>query len=138
MALENIQNYLIGIIVFVLIISGGVYIVGDFYLADSSIDTENSIGNFSASMNKANEVTTSVNEIKDSIDAEPGILGWLNALIGSAFQGLKAMFGTLSFMNVVADDAATFFGIPLFLVTLVSLITVVIIAFAIWSAIMRV
>jgi hypothetical protein len=145
MALENIQNYIIGIIIFCIVITGGTFIIGQFYLSDSSIDTSGATKNFSDTMNKATEVTVAVNNVETSITGEggdtvnnAGALGVLNALIGSAFDGLQAIFGSLSFMGVLASDTANIFGIPAIYLSLIALIATVVIAFAIWSAIMRV
>jgi hypothetical protein len=142
MGLEGVQNYMIGVILFVVVITSGVFVIGNFYSSDVSIDSGNQIGQFNRSLSKASEVTTSVNELQSGIvnvnEEDAGVLGWLNSLVGSIFRGLKAIFGTLSFMNVAADETASLFGMPTFIFPLILLIVTVIIGFAIYSAITKV
>lgn len=141
MGLEGIQNYMIGIILFIIVITGGVYVIGTFRDSNTSLDTVGEINSFNQSLNKAANITTSVNQLDQQIQAvnsqDVGILGWLNALVGSIYNGLAAIGGTLSFMSVAASETAAIFGIPSFIFPLILLIVTVIIGFAIWSAITR-
>lgn len=142
MGLEGVQNYIIGVILFVVVIASGVFVLGSFYSVDSSIDSVGQVSQFNESLNKASSVTASVGALDSSIQSvsseNVGILGWLNALVGSIFNGLKAIGGTLSFMNVAASESASMFGVPAFIFPLVLLIVTVIIGFAIYSAITKV
>ena len=141
MGLEGIQNYMIGIILFIIVISGGVYIIGTFKDSNTSLDTVGEINSFNQSLNKAANITSSVNKLDQQIQSvnsqDVGILGWLNALVGSVYNGLAAIGGTLSFMTIVASETSAIFGIPSFIFPLILLIITVIIGFAIWSAITR-
>jgi hypothetical protein len=141
MGLDNIQNYMIGIILMIVIVTSGVLIMGDFTIIDTTLDDTNEIGTFSRTLNKSAEITESVGNIETSIDRvtteNTGVLGWLNALVGSVFNGLKAVGGTLSFMDVAAAETGEIFGIPSEILGLIMLITIIIIGFAIYSAIMR-
>jgi hypothetical protein len=137
MALDDLQNYIIGVILFVLVITSGVVMLGTFNNSDNTLDTAGEINAFNNSLNKASEVTLAVGSIQESIDSVGNetndALGWLNVLVGSAYNGVRAVGGSMSFMTVAMADAARIFGIPSFVVGLVSLIVVVIIVFAIWS-----
>lgn len=138
MGLENIQNYMIGIVVMIVIVTSGVLILGDFTAIDSTLDNTNQVGQFNQTLAKADEITTSVTEIENSIKSvDKGVLGWLDALVGSVFNGLQAVGNTLSFMDSAAHETGDIFGIPSEIIGLIILITIIIIGFAIYSAIMR-
>lgn len=141
MALDNLQNYMIGVVFFVIVISGGAFMMSSFYSADPTIDTIGDISTFNASLNKANDITLAVDDIDGSIQSitaeDAGALGWLDALVGSTFSGLQALGHTLGFMNVATAEAANILGVPPFIIPLILLVVIIIIGFAIWSAIMR-
>jgi hypothetical protein len=142
MGLENIQKIMIGVVMAIIIITSGVFMIGSFTASDSSIDSANQVGDFNATLDKSVEITTSVNNIQTSIDSvseeKAGVLGWLNALIGSVFNGLKSIGDTLGFISIASTNAANLFGIPSFILPLLVLIIVIIIGFAIWAAIFKV
>ena len=143
MGLDDLKNYVVGVILFVVVITGGIFMLGSFYDSDSSLDSTGQIHAFNNSFAKASEVTSSVNAMNSSLNVDEkdaGFLGlgWINALIGSAFNGLKAVYGSLSFMTVVGSEASGMFGIPYSIVALIVLIITVIVVFAIWAAITRV
>lgn len=138
MALESMQNYIIGVILFVIVISGGVFILGNFYAVDNSIDASNRVGSFNNTLNKASEVTLAVEGIDSSIEQNnTSPLGWVDVVFGSAYNGLRAVKSSMGFMGVATKEAGGLFGVPPFITVLLALIFVVIIAFAIWSAVTR-
>ena len=142
MGLDNIQNYMIGIVLMIVMVTSGVLFIGSFNEADTTLGGTTDITYFNQTLNKANEITGSVNEIKQSINdvsvSNTGALGWLNALIGSVFDGLRAIGGTLSFMDVAATESGELFGIPGEIVGLLILISIILIGFGIYAAVMRV
>ena len=143
MALDEVKGYLIGVIMFIVVITGGVIAFSSFTAYDSSIDSTNQIGAFNQTFNKAANITTSVTKIQQSVDRAStnggGPLGWLNALVGSAYEGLTAISSSMRFVGIVADDTADFFNVPFILplITLITLVITLIIAFGIWSAITK-
>ena len=143
MALENIQNYIVGLLLFVVIITGGVVSMGEFSSRNVALSNA-PVTDFEASFNKSAEITDTVGEISSSIDSvstrEAGALGWLSALLGSAFNGLKAVGQSLGFVDSLGEDTVSFLGVPAIypMMALIILIVTVVIGFAIWSAIMRV
>lgn len=143
MSLDNIQNYMIGIVLLVIVFTGGIYMFGAFSSYDSTLDSANEVSQFNKSIASANKITDSVNAIDESIqgvssDSNSGVLGWLNVLVGSAFNGLKAIGSSLSFMSTATTEVGAILGIPSFVIPLLLLVVIIIIGFAIWSAIMRV
>jgi hypothetical protein len=140
MGLDDVKSYMIGVILFILVIASGVFILGSFYSEDSSIDMVGQVSQFNSSLNLASNMTTAAQGVSDSIEKagnSSSPLGWLDVLVGSTFTGLKAISGTMSFMNVAAAQSSSMFGIPSFVYPLLVLIILLIIAFAIWSAITR-
>ena len=144
MSLTTVQNTVIGLILLiVIVVSGGSYLTA-FSANDSSLDSQDQIGNFNRTLNKAATVTQSANDIRDSItsldSSNAGIFGIFNVLLSSAYNGLKTMFGSLDFISTGLSDAMSLMGFgdldPI--VALISLVTIVIIGFAIWAAIARV
>ena len=144
MGLDNIQNYIIGTILFILVVTGGIYLFGSFYSGHSDLDPTGDMTTFNKTMQLASNVTTSVNKLNETLsdvtDTETSFagLGWLNALVGSAFNGLKAVANSISFMFIAGSEIFNYFGMPSFVFPLIVLVVIVIIVFAIWSAIMRV
>lgn len=142
MGLDSIQGIMIGAVMAIIIITTGIFMLGSFTAVDSNLDTADQIGNYSGTLDKSTEITDSVNQIKSSIDSvteeKAGVLGWLNALIGSVFKGLKSVGNTLSFIGVASEETATNLGVPSFIMPLLVLIIFIIIGFAIWAAVMRV
>ena len=143
MALDDIKNLIIGSLLFVVIITGGMFFLGSFLNYDSNIDNTGKITVFNNTLNKATEVTAAAENIQtsvESISTNPGPLGWFDALFGSIYNGLKAMFSSLSFINTLMIESTNFFGFDVVtpMITLIGLCVVVIIGFAIWSAITKV
>lgn len=139
MGLDNVKYLLIGIIVCIAVVTGGILTLNSFYNAQPSLDSVGDINQFNATMNKANEINQTVGSISSSINdvGDTGLLGWLNALVGSTFKGLKATGQSVSFLNVMVTDTSRSFGIPSAIVTILLLIIPIILIFAIWSAITK-
>lgn len=142
MGLEAIKEYMIGIILMIVIVTSGVIVMTSFSSKDSSIDNTNQVGYFNSTLNKANNITNSVEELQGSVEditaEKVGVLGWINALVGSVFGGIKTLLITLGFMNTASTESANMFSIPPSIVALLVLITVLIVLFALYEAIMRV
>ncbi len=139
--IDEIKAYMIGVILFICIMVGGIFVMGGFLSSNPSLDSSQDIERFNNTFELSNQITTSVNgissNIQDATTSDPGILGWINVFFNSAFRGLAAIGGTLNFMVVAAVEGSTMFGIPGFLIGLLTLIITVIIGFAIWAAITR-
>jgi hypothetical protein len=74
----------------------------------------------------------------EAASAEDANVGdYINVLFNTAFNGLQAVGHTMGFVDVAANDAGEILNIPPFVIPLVLLVTIIIIGFAIWAAIMR-
>ena len=139
MGLNDIRNYIIGTILFVIVVFAGVLTLGSFHGANPSLDSSQ-LEYFNESLSLSENVTSAVQGIDDSIassSSSPGPLGWLNGLLGSVWNGVKATRGTLSFVGVAVSEISDMFGVPRAISGLIMLIPVVIIAFAIWIVVVR-
>ena len=136
----KISDYLIGIIIFTMVIVGGISMMTIFQSKNSAfLDTEK-FSKFNDTFNTYDDVVQETGSIESSItnsNPDPGLFGVLNGLIQGAWQVLKLMFGSLSFMTAVWTGLYTIFGVPLWVGVLIGSIVIVLIAFAIWSAIFQ-
>lgn len=135
-----IRHYLIGIIVFTLVIVGGVSMIGIFRESNPSFGDTDKYTQFNRTFNKMDDITTQVNNLENTIENEEpewGVFGVLNALISSGWNTLKLMFNSLDFMDDAFEGVSSFFGVPAWIPALVSLIVTIIIAFVIYSAIFQ-
>jgi hypothetical protein len=137
MGLESLKFYLIGIVLSVVIVTGGLYVLGAFYSSSPSLDPSGKINEFDLHFNATTNVTSGINGMSNSINTastgSTGILGWLNAIIQSVFGGVKTLFTSFSFVGVMGNYVAYEFGIPPVMMGLILLIITIIIIFAIWS-----
>lgn len=139
MGLSDIKSYMIGLVLFVVLISGGIFTMVSLKASNPTLDSSR-ITAFNTTFNKADNITTAVNGIGDSINAagdKPGALGWFNVLFGSAWQGLKTVFSSLGFVKGLILAVAEVFSVPPAIALLITLIPIIIIVFAIWGAIIQ-
>lgn len=128
------QSYIIGILIFTLVIVGGVSILGSFKINDGQT------AEFNKTFNKMNDVTGAVDDLQGGIenaDTDFGVFGVLNSLISSAWQSLKLLFTSLGFMTTAFGGMTTMFGVPAWIPLIFASIITVIIIFAIYSAIFQ-
>lgn len=134
------RNYIFGIIIFTLFIVGGVSMLADLQAADPTFIDAEKYNQFNRTFNKVDELGSSVNNLQSNIEnseTDLGFFGVLNALISSAWNTLKLMFGSFGFMNDVFMGTHEIFGVPAFIISIVFMFITVIIAFSIYSAIFQ-
>ena len=141
MGLDSIKYYVIGVIFLVVVVGGGMFMMGSIRSIDPTIDPSNDVGYINNTMNQASGLTNAVNGIGDSVNSvsnsNTGILGWLNALIGSAYNGLSAIGSSFGFIGTMVPILSQYLGIPVFLTSLILLVIIIIIAFGIWAVVTR-
>lgn len=133
------STYILAIIVFTFFIMGTIGIMGELRKSDPTFMSDPQSAAFNSTFNRYADLTSSVESLQNSTQnsgTEWGIVGALNALIGSAWNSLRLLFSSLSFMNAVFGGLQMF-GVPAWVGALAGMVVVVIIAFAIWSAIFR-
>ncbi len=140
MGLNDVRNYIIGAILFSIVIFGGVFVIGSF----NSPDLDSSrLSAFNESLGISSEVTATVGELSDTVSevgsgSSPGALGWLNTLLGSVWGVLRTLMATLGFIGTAISEAGAFFGVPSQIMGLIILIPIIIIVFALIVAIIGV
>jgi len=139
---SDIGNYIISIIIFTFFIVGGISMIASFSSYDNTfIGDAEKYQEFNNSFNTYDDIQDNVGDIESSIkntEADAGLFGFLNALIGSAWNTLKLTFSSFTFMTSAFLGLNTVFGIPVWIPTLIGLIITIIIAFAIYKAIFQV
>jgi len=144
MALDDIKSLIIGAIFFVMIIIGGGLFLSSFAASDSTLDTTNRIGALNTQLNKSNDVINATAGIKSSIDivgsGDVTSLNWFNALFGSIYYSLKASFSSIGFVSAIISDSVSYLGWDAVtpIIALFGLIIIIIIGFAMWSAVTKV
>lgn len=135
------RHLLIGAIVFVLVIAGGVSMLGLFNDADSSFLAGNEkYVQFNESFNKLEDVTNTTTQLQGSVQnatTDFGLFGVLNSLIATSWNTLTAIFTSFDFFTAIFGGLNVVFEVPLWITGLVGLIIIVILVFAIWSAIFQ-
>jgi len=131
------STYILAIIIFTFFILGGVSMMAELRQSDSTFMADENSRAFNNTFNVYTSLDTSVTGLQSSVEDagnDWGIFGVVNALIGSAWNALRLLFSSLSFMNVVFVGLGMF-GVPSWVGGLAGLTIIVIIAFAIYSSI---
>lgn len=138
MGTETLRNYVIGVIVFVLVIGGGVTMVSQLDDGKGNLESSQKYEEFNKTFNKLDEVTAEVGVLRSNIedaDTDFGTFGALNGLIANSWQGLKVLIKSFDFMDDVFSGLFSVFGVPSWITGLLSLIVVVIFVFTIYEII---
>ena len=126
----KISSYLIALLVFGMVITGIVVLLSGVTTENADLSEE--YEDFNATFNKLEQTSTSVDNLESKLKADDGqnwgVFGVLNALIGSAWETLKLVFSSFSFITAIFAGLHTWLGVPLWVTnTLYSLILVVVI-----------
>jgi len=133
------RDYLIGIIIFSLLITAGVELVTLFNRADTSFVEDTKFSSFNDTFNIRSDAEQSVSDIRDSIITKnlPSPITFISTMFLTAFQALMSLFSSLLFMNAVFTGLSTVFGIPVWATTgIISLVTIVLV-FSIIAALLQ-
>lgn len=135
------SHYIIGIILFTLLVVAGTNMISEFRLADSSFTDDTKFTEFNNTFNKMEETTAQIEEYQSNIESAEnvdfGVFGVLNGLIRNSWQVLRNIFSSFSFMNDLFSNVGKMFGIPSWAASLVISLITIIIVFAIYSAIFQ-
>jgi hypothetical protein len=134
------SNYIIGVVLFTMLIVGGVSMIAEFTAKDSSFIEGEQFSDFNKSFNKLTNVNESIANLETGIteaDPDVGVFGVLNALIQSSWNSLKLIFNSFGFMEDVFSSTSTVFGVPSWVGLLVGLLATVVLVFGIWGAIFQ-
>lgn len=133
------RTYVYGLILFTLVTVAGISMLS-IYGADNPAALTGKYTQFNESMNKLADVNTEINSLDTSVqgnDPDPGTFGVLNGLINGAWQTLRLMGSSFSFMTDAYDAMGDIFGVPSWIPGLVALLITAMVVFAIFSAIFQ-
>ena len=123
------------------VIVGGVALIAYFRAIDDSFVDDERYTNFNRTFNVYEDVTEVTNTTKTNIEnmeeANFGLLGVLGSLYNQAWQFLRLLITSLSFMGTALLGLTSIFGVPAWVVALISAIIVTLIGFAIFSIIFQ-
>lgn len=138
------KNYFFGIIIFTLVVVGGIVLITQFRDTDSTFvdNAGNTLYRFNSTFNKMSDLNSQVSKMKnDAITPQDTgffgmVNGVINGLINSAWTGLTFLFSGLTFMDDAFQGLSIFLGVPeiAFLGALLGLMVTIMIIFAIWGA----
>lgn len=135
------RHYIIGFLMFTLMIGIGVSMLGIFNANVPDYGSNGSeLSDFNETFYKLDDISDTVGELESGItnaSTDFGAFGVLNSLISGAWQTVKLLFNSLSFTKTVFAGLGTFFGVPSFVIRILTLMITAIIAFAIYSAIFQ-
>jgi len=137
----KLQTLFIASIIFTLFIVGGIAMMNLMVDVNPVMSAGEDYAKFNDTFNKIDDVTDETATLEANVKADQdtvgdwGALGVLNSLIAGAWNSLKFMFGSFTFLNDVFTGLTSMFGIPSWIPTLFFMIITVVISFAIYSAI---
>lgn len=137
------KHYLYGAILFTFMIVGVITLLTEIDNNTTGGMSENQkFQDFKKELDKRDNLTSNLGSIQTGIEGTEsesniGAFGVLNSLINKAWQTLKGLFKTVSFVGEAFTSASAIFGIPSWVMSLLLLLVVVMIAFSIWSAIFQ-
>lgn len=133
------KDYVIAIIIFSMIITGTISLIGLFNDQNSEFIEPDKYQAFNQSFNIKSDIDTSVQNIKDSIVTQnlPSPIDFIATMFLTAFQALMSLFNSLSFMTIVFDGLYAVFGIPIWVSAGISGIITIMLVFAILGAILQ-
>ncbi len=141
MALDGIKGYMVGVILGIAVIVSGIFMIGSYASSDPSLDSKSDIQQFNRTLALSQNITNSVNTMESSLATteKSGVLGWINSLFVSAFNGLKTVKTSTAFVGVAAEESADVFGVTEVkpILAIVLLVITIIILIAIYEAITR-
>ena len=137
----TLSSYIIGTIIFCLIVAGAVALIGELMQTDTSFVDNDQYTDFNKTFNTYNNILNISNKTQSNIenmqDNDFGLLGVLSSLINQAWQFLRLLFQSLSFMKTTLLSISTMFPVPAWIPTLIGAIITILIGFAIYGIIFQ-
>ena len=135
------SGYIVAIIIFTIIIVGGVSMIATFKDTDDSFVDEEKYSDFNKTFNKYQDIVDISNKTQENIenmeDADFGLFGVLNSLINQAWQFLRLLISSLSFMTSAFSGMTLMFGVPAWIPTMIIAIVTILLGFSIYSIIFQ-
>jgi len=132
------STYLIGIIFFAFIVTGGVSLFAIANNVDPSRMDANTYNEYNVTFNKLDYILEQTTQLQAQVESEPtglGDFGYLNALVSKAWNTLKLLLASFSFMGDAMEGMSNIFQVPVWMIDLLSACIVIVIVFAIFAAV---
>jgi uncharacterized BrkB/YihY/UPF0761 family membrane protein len=140
----NPRDYIIGIIIFIMLSLGGITLINEARNYNPGLLTSQEASEYSklnTTFQKLREINESISSIQEDItnteNKEFGAFGVLGGLINSAWNTLRFLFTSVSFMNAIFAGFTEFLGVPDWVSSCIIMIVIVIIVFAIYKSIFK-
>jgi len=134
------RNLIYGFIIFTMVILGGIGWMSGFAVHSPSFINNDKFKAFNNTFNKYNALDGNVTSMRDNLansQANTGVFGMLDSLVNVAWNSLKTIFTTFSFMLTAFTGISAVFGLPVWVGALVATMAVVMIVFSLYSLIFQ-
>jgi len=138
------KSYLIGIVIFVMLCLGGISMIN--YMRDYNPDllTPQELSDYeklNKTFQKLDNINDSISNIQTDITStenkEFGAFGVLGGLINSAWNTLRFLTDSVSFMTGIYGGFTEFLGVPTWVTSCITMIIIIIISFFIYKSIFK-
>ena len=133
------SSYIIGIILFMLVVGSGISMIGVFRSYDSTFTDNVNYTDIVTTFNKTEQIQDEIGGLQDDVEGgendydQYGVIG---SLIENSWSSIRLLGRSFSFMDDVFDGLSIF-GVPAWVTSLITLIISVMIIFAIYSLIFQ-
>jgi len=138
------SNYLYGFILFTLVLTSGVYLLGQYHLDNPAMQGQAQYQQFNKTFNKATQLSSELGKLQGNIEdtnSSSGFFaskfGFIDSLMSKAWNSLKLMGTSFSFVGDTINGLSDFFGLPAWLTSILGLLLIVLFIFTIWGAIFQ-
>jgi hypothetical protein len=134
------RNLIYGFIIFTMVILGGIGFMSGFAVHSPTFINNDKFKSFNDTFNQYGALEGNVSNMKDNLAnsrANTGVFGMLDGLINVAWNSLKTIFTTFSFITTAFTGISSVFGLPVWVGALVTTMAVVMIVFSLYSLIFQ-
>jgi len=133
------RHYIIAIIVFTMVIMGGIGFISSFFADNMEKVDSDKFQSFNKTFNQYDALQQKVDSLEDATqsDPDPGLFGFLDSLVSAAWTSIKTVLTSFGFMATVFGGLTTIFGFPAWVGALIMSIITILVVFAIFSAIFQ-
>lgn len=134
------STYFLSIVIFTFFIVGTIAAIGEVVNSSGASIDDEKFAQFNKTFNKYDNIRSAGSDLEGTItgaDTDFGVFGVLNSLISTAWNSLKLVFSSLSFMTTVFGELYAFFAIPAWVENLIVTFISISITFAIFAAIFQ-
>lgn len=138
------SQYIIGIIMFTMVIVGGIALINIYKNEGAAFANTAEFAEFNDTFNLMDDVESTVDDLQSNVeeeDADYGLVGEIvniaDTLINGLWNTLKLLASTLGFMNAAYTGLSDFFGVPVWATALIIMIVTVVIIFSIIGALFQ-